>query len=191
MIRIANIAELDIIINLVKRTISTVYPNYYPKGAVDFFINHHNGAHIMPEIEQQMVYVLETDGTIYGTVTIKKNEIARLFVEPDVQGNGFGHELLEFAEKKILCDYHTVCLDSSLPAKAHYLKKGYQVISYHQITTENGDYLCYERMEKPLTAVTSGIHYDGKFFVPKSNTENGEADGQTLFSYHQQGDMAN
>lgn len=29
------------------------------------------------------------------------------------------------------------------------------------------------------------INYEGKIFVPKCNTENGEVDGQTRFYYHQ------
>ena len=42
-------------------------------------------------------------------------------------------------------------------------------------------------MEKPLASVATDICYDGRFFVPKNNTENGEVDGRTLFEYHQKG----
>lgn len=189
MIRIAELTELDRIIELVKGTIETVYPEYYPKGAVEFFVNHHKYENVKTDMEQQMLYVLEVNGELLGTVTIKENEIARLFVEPNAQGKGYGGRLLKFAEEKISRGYDTVCLDSSFPAKAIYLKKGYKETAFHQINTEHGDYLCYDEMEKILPKATSVINYDGKFFTPKSNTENGEVDGQTLFSYHQNGDL--
>lgn len=35
-------------------------------------------------------------------------------------------------------------------------------------------------MEKPLVSVNTDICYDGRFLVPKTNTENGEVD----FYYH-------
>lgn len=189
MIRMAEMTELDIVIDLVRRTIETVYPRYYPKGAVDFFINHHKYENVKTDMEQQMIYVLEVDGKLLGTVTIKENEIARLFVEPDAQGKGYGGRLLQFAEENISQGYDTVRIASSFPAKAVYLKKGYKETAFHQMDTGHGDYLCYDEMEKKFSRVTSVINYDGKFFTPKSNTENGEVDGQTLFSYHQNGDV--
>ena len=83
-----------------------------------------------------------------GTVTIKKNEICRLFVLPQYQGCGFGREMLDYAEKRILETYDEIVLDASLPAKRIYLKRGYSVMDFHVIETENGDFLCYDVMMK-------------------------------------------
>lgn len=47
--------------------------------------------------------------------------------------------------------------------------------------------LVYEIMEKPLSSDATDICYDGRFFVPKINTDNGEVGGRTLFEYHQKG----
>lgn len=44
-------------------------------------------------------------------------------------------------------------------------------------------------MEKLLTVSSTKICYEGKFFVPVTNTENGEVDNQTLFAYHQSGNI--
>lgn len=148
MIRNAKIEEADVIVSLVKSTIERIYPKYYPHGAVDFFVCHHKLEHMKADIEQQRVYVMELDKKVVGTVTIKDKEIARLFVHPALQGKGYGTQLLDFAESNILDKYKTIYLDASYPAKAMYRKRGYKETSFCKIETENGDFLCYDKMEK-------------------------------------------
>ena len=130
------------------QTIINVYPKYYPKGAVEFFIRHHDENNIISDIEKGIVYVLYDNENAVGTVTVRENEICRLFVLPKYQGKGFGGRLLDFAEKKIAENYRKIIIDASLPAKPIYLKRGYVFTEYHTIKTENGDFLCYDVMEK-------------------------------------------
>lgn len=85
---------------------------------------------------------------IVGTVTIKDNEILRLFVLPDYQGNGYGRELLDYAEKTISDNFSEIIIDASLPAKRIYLKCGYKEIEYNIIRTKSDDFLCYDVMAK-------------------------------------------
>lgn len=148
MIRSAVLTESDKITELVRETIKAVYPKYYPAGAVEFFLAHHKPEKIAADIEAGKVYVIEQDGVIAGTVTIDGNDIARLFVEPSKQGKGYGGKLLDFAENMIFGHSETIRLDSSLPAKSIYIKRGYKEKEYCKILTDNGDYLCYDIMEK-------------------------------------------
>lgn len=148
MIRKADVKEYDMITELVRKTIEAVYPKYYPAGAVDFFLAHHKPEKILADIEAGKVYVLEEDGVIVGTVTIDGNGIARLFVEPSRQGRGLGRQLMDFAENKIFEYSQTVRIDSSLPAKSMYIKRGYKEKEYCKILTDNGDFLCYDIMER-------------------------------------------
>ena len=148
MIRKADVKENDAVTELVRKTIEAVYPKYYPAGAVDFFLAHHKTEKILADIEAGNVYVLEEDGVIVGTVTIDENVIARLFVKPSEQGKGYGGQLLDFAENMIFGYSETVRLDSSLPAKPIYIKRGYKEKEYCKILTDNGDYLCYDVMER-------------------------------------------
>ena len=144
-------ADFGTVKDITQRTITAVYPHYYPKGAVDFFLAHHSDENIMRDIRNGDVFLLITDdGQAAGTVTTEKNEINRLFVLPEYQGYGFGGALLRFAEERIAEDYDTAELSVSLPAKAIYLKKGYVFKEYCAIKTENGDYLCFDNMEKPM-----------------------------------------
>ncbi|MBR2087896.1 MAG: GNAT family N-acetyltransferase [Oscillospiraceae bacterium] len=150
-IRQAQKSDFAIVKKITHTTIQTIYPNYYPPGAVAFFLHHHNDKSIAEDITNGIVFLCcDKDNRITGTVTIRKNEIARLFVLPDYQGKGYGKELLAFAEAEIAKQYHEIIIDASLSAKALYLKRGYQETEYHMIQTENNNYLCYDVMKKAL-----------------------------------------
>ena len=136
--------------HITHETISAIYPHYYPMGVVEFFLNHHSDEHIMEDIRAGIVYLLVHEGNPIGTVTLKDNEICRLFVLPPHQHKGFGRQLLDFAEETIATQHSDICLDSSLPAKRTYLRRGYIPLEARQIITANGDMLCYDWMRKTI-----------------------------------------
>lgn len=141
--------NLETVRDITVCTIQAIYPHYYAQGAVDFFLAHHKETNIRSDIQDNMVMLCyDASNHAVGTVTIKKNEICRLFVLPQYQGCGFGREMLDYAEKRILETYDEIVLDASLPAKRIYLKRGYSVMDFHVIETENGDFLCYDVMMK-------------------------------------------
>ena len=141
-------------------TIKNIYPHYYPDGAVNFFLEHHNSENITKDILADIVYLIMDGEETLGTVTIKENEICRLFVLPKYQHKGFGRQLLNFAEKMIAEEYTEIYLDSSLPAKSTYLKRGYVAVEAHKIVAENGDVLCYDLMKKNSNYKNRKVNYD-------------------------------
>ncbi|SEL04294.1 Acetyltransferase (GNAT) domain-containing protein [Ruminococcus sp. YRD2003] len=144
-------SDLETVFDIAQSTIRAIYPHYYPAGAVDFFLAHHSREHISADIEAGRVSLAVSDGKAVGTVTVADDSINRLFVLPDEQGKGFGGKLLRFAEAEIAESYGTARLDSSLPAKQIYLRKGYMVIDSRMIEA-NGDFLCYDIMIKRVEA---------------------------------------
>lgn len=140
--------DLDIVKKITHETIQRIYPYYYPKGAVDFFIQHHSVENISADIALNNVFIIDVNEIPVGTVTINGNEISRLFVLPKYQRKGYGKLLLDFSEKQISQEYKKIQLASSLPAKELYLKLGYKEIEFRSILTMNNDYLCYDVMEK-------------------------------------------
>ena len=146
----AKISDTKAVKTITEQTINSVYPKYYPKGAVDFFLSHHNQNNIKNDIEKGIVYILYEGDNAVGTLTLRDNEICRLFVLPEYQGKGYGSRLLDFAEKKIAENYSKIIIDASLPAKPIYMKRGFVFTEYHIIKTENGDFLCYDVMEKAI-----------------------------------------
>ena len=148
-IKRAQQSDLDLVKKITQTTINSIYPHYYPAGAVKFFLDHHSDENISADVANGIVFLCaDTENNIVGTVTIKENEIARLFVLPEYQGKGHGKELMDFAESEIYKLYREIILDASLSSKAIYLKRGYSETGYHTIQTENGDHLCYDVMKK-------------------------------------------
>lgn len=143
-------SDLETVKNITYETIKTVYPRYYPAGVVDFFITHHSTENIMADIVSGNIFLAMIENKAVGTITIKNIEICRFFVLPQYQGKGYGKALMEYAEGEIFLRSEIIKLDSSLPAKRIYIKNGYKVFKYHTMPINNGDYLCYDVMEKSL-----------------------------------------
>ena len=152
-------ADAEAVRQIAHATIRAVYPHYYPPGAVDYFLKHHNAAAIERDIAENRVYLCISDGgEPAGTVTVSGSEIGRLFVLTAYQGRGYGGALLTFAEN-IIAEYaDTAVLDVSFSAKAIYLKRGYEAVSWHVIETEQGDYLCYDEMSRRLKPVLPKLY---------------------------------
>lgn len=147
-IKKADISDLNAVKIICERTVSAVYPHYYPKGAVEFFLLHHSEKNISEDIESGRVYLCIDNRNTVGTVTLNKNEICRLFVLPEYQGKGFGGELLDFAENTIFESFGEITLSASFPAKSIYIKRGYKETEFNIIKTNYNDFLCYDTMIK-------------------------------------------
>lgn len=152
MIRIAEMSNLESVLQITKDTISEIYSHYYAEGVVQFFLKHHCSENVLLDIKNGIVWLLEEDGCIVGTVTIKENAVNRLFVLPEYQSCGYGSQLMDFAEAKISEKYNYVHIDSSLAAKEMYLKRGYKEKKTCRILADNGDILVYDEMEKKVNS---------------------------------------
>ena len=179
--------EIDSVFELVQDTIKTIYPKYYPMEVVDFFCELHCKDNIAKDIEDGRVSILLDDGQMVGTGCYKENHITRVYVKPEYQGRGYGSFIMQCLEADIAKYYDSVELDASLPASHLYEKRGYKTIKHNRWNVEIGVVLVYEIMEKALVDTDTDICYEGRCFIPKANTENGEVDGRTVFEYHQKG----
>jgi len=147
-IRHAEITELSTVERIVRETIREIYPRYYPKGAVEFFLAHHSTERISSDIEARNVYIFCEYNAPIGTITVSGNEVSRLFIMPLYQGKGYGGALMDFAEKLISESFEFAELHASFPGKQMYLRRGYKEVDYRTAVTENGDVLCVDIMEK-------------------------------------------
>lgn len=181
--------EEEQIFELVQRTIKSIYPKYYPKKVVDFFCELHSRKNIAEDIASGSVGILRYENQIIGTGSYKDNHITRVYVAPEYQRQGWGSYIMQCLESEISLHYDMVYLDASLPASQMYEKRGYRTLRHEQWVVENDVILVYGIMEKSLPVSDTSVCYDGKCFIPKMNTENGEVDGQTIFLYHQKGTL--
>lgn len=76
-----------------REAIQTVYPLYYPRGAVEYFLNYHSLDNIRKAFEKEEVYLFIVENRAVGTGTIRNNEICRLFILPKFQRKGYGSRL--------------------------------------------------------------------------------------------------
>lgn len=140
--------EFDTVKRIVKNTIEVTYPNYYPKGAVDFFLAYHSDEAMKQAILNGTVYLIKEDNRFVGTGSLEGNEIKRLFVLPEYQGKGYGTFLMDELERIIFNSDSEIIADASLSAYEMYIHRDYAPQEYHRIQTENGHYLCYHGMKK-------------------------------------------
>lgn len=181
--------DTEEIFRIVQDTIRTIYPRYYPQEVVEFFCELHGRENIGKDIESGLVGALWVDNGIVGTGCYKDDHITRVYVKPEYQGRGYGSYIMQCLENEIRKKHDTAYLDASLPASHLYEKRGYQTVKHEKWDVENGRVLVYEIMAKLLPNTSTGINYDGRFFVPRENTENGEVDGNTVFAYRQRGNV--
>lgn len=143
-------ADLEEIAALVRETILTVYPRYYPQEVVDFFRDLHRKENIAKDIADGAVWILREDGAVVGTGSCQGGHITRVYVRPSCQGRGYGTFIMRCLEDEIGRTQDHVWLDASLPACQMYEKRGYQTMSHQQWKVENGVILVYEVMKKDL-----------------------------------------
>lgn len=177
--------DIQVVYDVVQHTIKTIYPKYYPAEVVDFFCEHHSKEAILKDIENGYVSVLKIDGNIVATGCFVDNHITRVYVLPEYQKKGYGTFIMKNIEAWISKKYDKAYLDASLPAATLYEKMGFFTVRHERYPVENGVLLAYEIMEKELHKVSAGINYNGRKFIPKMNSENGEVSAQTIFTYHQ------
>lgn len=186
---LATIEEVQAVYDLVQHTIKKVYPKYYPAEVVVFFCELHSKEAIKRDIENGYVSVLKIDGNMICTGCFEDNHITRVYVLPEHQKMGYGTFIIKNIEAQIMEKYNKAYLDASLPAAALYEKLGFSTIKHERYPVENGVILAYEVMEKELNKASTDICYDGRRFIPKMNSENGEVSEQTTFTYHQNGKL--
>lgn len=186
---LAKIDDIQAVYDVVQHTIKTIYPKYYPAEVAGFFSELHSKDAIKRDIENDYVSVLKIDGNIIATGCFVDNHITRVYVLPEHQKMGYGSFIIKNIEVQISENYDKAYLDASLPAATLYEKLGFSTMKHERYPVENGVILAYEIMEKELHKVSTDINYDGRKFVPKMNSENGEVSERTIFTYHQSGNL--
>lgn len=144
-------ADLVPLHNLVVRTVQTSYPSHYSPEAVQFFCDHHAERNILADADKGTVLMLLQGDMIIGTGTRVGAEIKRVFVEPSLQGKGYGRRIMDALEgDAALAGLSEVELDASLPAKRFYDGRGYVTLSSEEIPLGKSS-LPYFRMRKSLS----------------------------------------
>ena len=142
--------KLGELLNFVYKTIRASYQVYYPSEVVDFFVSYHSPEAVMKDISAGLVYVVENNGAIAATVSVKGYNINRMFVDQKVQGTGLGTGLMSFAEALIAKEHEFAQLAASIPGYPFYFRRGYRTEYCGETAVENGKKLVYQVMRRRL-----------------------------------------
>lgn len=121
--------------------------NFYPVFRNDgFYFCELQVPKIMDEYREMLdtVWVYD-DGAVKGFVQTVGHEVRKLFVEPVLQGNGIGKELLEYA----VCEHgadHLWALEKNRGAIRFYERQGFHLTSVRKPEEDTDEYLV--RMER-------------------------------------------
>jgi GNAT superfamily N-acetyltransferase len=144
-------SDLDIVRDLIHKTIDISYSEAYNAEAIKYFKDYHNNKNILKAAKEGYTIVLEKGNRIIGVAALIDGYITRVFVNPKFQKQGLGKLLMQKLETKALsAGTRLVKLDSSLPAKKFYDSLGYKTIKKTFVKVENGKKLNYYKMEKLL-----------------------------------------
>lgn len=146
----AGVNELMIVKQIVDRTISEMYPAFYSKEGVNFFVHHHNVQNIRYDLTKHQVYLLLKDNRAVGTGTVVGQYISRVFILPQFQKQGYGSLLLDYLEKEVAKMHDIAIIDVSSVAYEFCLKRGYQVTDNIHLSVANQQTLSYQVMAKSL-----------------------------------------
>lgn len=147
-IQIAALSDLSEIHKLVETTIKNIYPKYYDKKIVEFFLKLHNRENIAIDIENNRTYILADNNKIIGTGSFLENHISRVFILPEYQNQGYGSKIMDFLESKIRLNYTYTVLESSIPSKEFYKNRNYVKLDEERLFIDDDFYFSFDVLEK-------------------------------------------
>ena len=116
--------------------------NFYPIFKNDdYYFNALQVPTIMKQYERTIDHMwVYDDGAVKGIIHIENQEIKKLFVEPVLQGNGIGSELLTYAVEKH--NANTLwALEKNVRAIRFYERHGFQITTDKKLEEDTTEYL--------------------------------------------------
>ena len=156
------------IIELAHKVIGYSLTKIYPQSAVDWFYSYHTLEHLNEEFESGADVAVIYDGDILAaTGTYHDDELKRLFVHPDYQRAGLGKMIVSDLEEKARQSGRPYIMLYANPATwRYYQAKGYYPTNFAAEAMQDGEYLAYCTMAKPLTPpawhIRKATVYDAK-----------------------------
>lgn len=147
---IATLSNLCEIYNLVEITIKTIYPMYYNKKIVEFFLKLHNKENILIDINNNRTYILVDNNKLIETGSFLENHISRVFILTEYQNQGYGSKIMDFLENKIKLNYDYSVLESSIPSKESYKNRNYEKLDKKSMLIDNNLDFSFDVLKKNL-----------------------------------------
>lgn len=141
-------ADEQAVCALVRQTIRTVYPRYYPAAAVEACLSASGRAPVSEAIAAGRMRLLRLDGALAAVAVVRGDHITGLYVDPDRAGQGCGGYVMDRLEAELARAYSAARLDAALPALHFFARRGYRTVAHRVLPLSGGAVLVYEEMEK-------------------------------------------
>ena len=143
--------DLDKIKEIIDITIDKCYVNIYSPEAINYFKQCHSKENILSDAKRGTTLTLIDNLEIIGTGTLLGEEIKRVFVLRQYQGQGLGKLIMTHLEEHAVKErLKKVTLCSLLVSKKFYEKLRYTQIKENFIDLGNGEKLDHYEMFKEL-----------------------------------------
>lgn len=138
-------ARMEDVFRLAEIEVFNYRLNFYPIIKSDwFFFDELRVPTLMEQYSQEKDLVNNSyvydDGVIKGFIRLEGKQVKKLFVEPALQGNAIGAELLEYAIQNHQVTY-LWALEKNMKAIAFYQRYGFQVTDEKMLEEGTTEYL--------------------------------------------------
>lgn len=173
--RSANPKDMEEVLTLKEKCIRALVPNVDKQIIMD-------GISSLPF---QEAYVLYDHGQLILSACIKDHVITNIFVHPFFQKEGYENYAIKQLEDH-LNKYAKISLHVPLSFVDLYKDLGYTFLEEESLNIHTNITLTYAKMQKDVVDRRS---LDGRIFIAKENSSNGEVDATTRFYYHEEDDI--
>lgn len=150
-IRLMLPAEAGQVSEIIVASIRAWLPSKYAPDVVEGLVAGNGPAAVAAHAPKQIDYVYELDGQLVGMLGLKRNEVAHLFVHPDVAARGIGRELMHFAIAEFRkAGHREMIVLSSQNAVGFYQRFGFAVEGTGSFNVGDNLPLVYVKMRAPL-----------------------------------------
>lgn len=143
--------DVESVAQLIHRTIDACYTNVYPPRAVEFFKRFHSLDKIIERSYKGVILVAEQNGNVVGTGALVGNEIYGVFVDRQIQGQGYGGAIMRALEARAMAEGHgDAVLSVSIPSREFYEGLGYEILKEAHKDVGEGQQLDFWKARKAL-----------------------------------------
>lgn len=129
IIRRFTLHDAKIVSRLITDNLEHVNSKDYNQKVINYMKKVYSYDNILELDKEQDIYIVEYQGDIIGTGSLKNNDIRTIFIDMNYHGCGIGQVIMKYLEEKMNTNqYNNITLSSSITAIDFYKKLGYVAI---------------------------------------------------------------